>query len=137
MLFNIEKNWFCTKNVYFSASSSSLAMHLIDLEILCALIAYYTVIIQALLQHIMQSKGKALLSPCCSYCYVMFSQQLPPPTSWNLEHVNDRLSRKWLKLTQVMRKFLFWVLIVKCLRYYLPTPPLWQDMTQGQFLSGV
>ena len=20
---------------------------------------------------------------------------------------------------------------------YLPTPPLWQDMTQGQFLSGV
>ena len=23
------------------------------------------------------------------------------------------------------------------LRYYLPTPPLGQDMTQGQFLSGV
>ena len=23
------------------------------------------------------------------------------------------------------------------LRYYLPTPPLEQDMTQGQFLSGV
>ena len=22
-------------------------------------------------------------------------------------------------------------------RYYLPTPPLGQDMTQGQFLSGV
>ena len=24
-----------------------------------------------------------------------------------------------------------------CARYYLPTPPLEQDMTQGQFLSGV
>ena len=23
------------------------------------------------------------------------------------------------------------------MRYYLPTPPLGQDMTQGQFLSGV
>ncbi len=23
------------------------------------------------------------------------------------------------------------------IRYYLPTPPLGQDMTQGQFLSGV
>ena len=26
---------------------------------------------------------------------------------------------------------------VNVLRYYLPTPPLGQDMTQGQFLSGV
>ena len=25
----------------------------------------------------------------------------------------------------------------KCERYYLPTPPLGQDMTQGQFLSRV
>ena len=25
----------------------------------------------------------------------------------------------------------------KSFRYYLPTPPLGQDMTQGQFLSGV
>ena len=24
-----------------------------------------------------------------------------------------------------------------CTGYYLPTPPLGQDMTQGQFLSGV
>ena len=24
-----------------------------------------------------------------------------------------------------------------CIRHYLPTPPLGQDMTQGQFLSGV
>ena len=28
-------------------------------------------------------------------------------------------------------------LVIKTLGYYLPTPPLGQDMTQGQFLSGV
>ena len=26
---------------------------------------------------------------------------------------------------------------LKSAQYYLPTPPLGQDMTQGQFLSGV
>ena len=26
--------------------------------------------------------------------------------------------------------------IISAERYYLPTPPLGQDMTQGQFLSG-
>ena len=32
---------------------------------------------------------------------------------------------------------LTWIVIVMGGRYYLPTPPLGQDMTQGQFLSGV
>ena len=34
---------------------------------------------------------------------------------------------------------LVWELFTSALagRYYLPTPPLGQDMTQGQFLSGV
>ena len=27
--------------------------------------------------------------------------------------------------------------VTYCLWFYLPTPPLGQDMTQGQFLSGV
>ena len=30
-----------------------------------------------------------------------------------------------------------WIYSVCSFRYYLPTPPLGQDMTQGQFLSGV
>ena len=32
---------------------------------------------------------------------------------------------------------LTWIVFVMGGRYYLPTPPLGQDMTQGQFLSGV
>ena len=31
--------------------------------------------------------------------------------------------------------FVLWPINLR--RYYLPTPPLGQDMTQGQFLSGV
>ena len=33
--------------------------------------------------------------------------------------------------------FLFWILCCNLFISYLPTPPLGQDMTQGQFLSGV
>ena len=44
--------------------------------------------------------------------------------------------RKFLR--DVLDWLVVWVLwhINHC-RYYLPTPPLGQDMTQGQFLSGV
>ena len=34
-----------------------------------------------------------------------------------------------ISLVSLLRIFVLW--------YYLPTPPLGQDMTQGQFLSGV
>ena len=33
--------------------------------------------------------------------------------------------------------FMLYAFIRQNERYYLPTPPLGQDMTQGQFLSGV
>ena len=34
-------------------------------------------------------------------------------------------------------KIFFCITLLDLERYYLPTPPLGQDMTQGQFLSGV
>ena len=36
-----------------------------------------------------------------------------------------------------MKKFQFIFFMYINIYYYLPTPPLGQDMTQGQFLSGV
>ena len=36
----------------------------------------------------------------------------------------------WMRISNPLGKMWPW-------RYYLPTPPLGQDMTQGQFLSGV
>ena len=40
---------------------------------------------------------------------------------------------KYLDFARELKNYGTW----KWQRYYLPTPPLGQDMTQGQFLSGV
>ena len=46
-----------------------------------------------------------------------------------LWHINTSRSLKYQYSFMICKQ-------IVC-RYYLPTPPLGQDMTQGQFLSGV
>ena len=43
----------------------------------------------------------------------------------------------WSLLSRFSDVASFFSVITNGERYYLPTPPLGQDMTQGQFLSGV
>ena len=55
-----------------------------------------------------------------------------------LEYKRSRLTLHTLDITDIILKYYreqegF----IRDVRYYLPTPPLGQDMTQGQFLSGV
>ena len=42
-----------------------------------------------------------------------------------------------LLIAKINLSLLFLKIVLKSLYSYLPTPPLEQDMTQGQFLSGV
>ena len=52
------------------------------------------------------------------------------------------VQKEYKTRTNMVGKVIHWELCKKLksdltVRYYLPTPPLGQDMTQGQFLSGV
>ena len=50
----------------------------------------------------------------------------------NTQHYKVWIKSKWNNPGEKSSVFLY-----TSLWYYLPTPPLGQDMTQGQFLSGV
>ena len=77
------------------------------------------------------SHGKFSVERNCVSLSLSLSLSLSP-------HVEKPLnSKRWIKVTYLNQFPVFQIPICLWTLSYLPTPPLGQDMTQGQFLSGV
>ena len=72
--------------------------------------------------------------PNCVSCYQNIGKHLILQSNSLTEKLRFKHSKQWLiELNHINKKTEFRVFHYP----YLPTPPLGQDMTQGQFLSGV